>query len=109
MESMRPDPGEFTPLGQITEVNTARQEAAETEFDIRYHTALKTHNHLWIVTVTHFASDQMLRAFSGEGQPGEQPILDSESIAMRPAIGCFICEEVWSRDLAWRKCKGEPR
>lgn len=109
MEKHGIDQGEFVPLGGQTEVTPQRQAAAETEFDIRYQSALTYHNHLWIVTICHYASDQMLAGFFGESKPGELPILDHESIAVRPAIGCFICEESYTKDLAWRKCKGEPR
>jgi hypothetical protein len=96
--------GHWEGLGDLQEATTGRQLGAEAELEQRLAKAMSRHEHLWIVVVTHFASDQMLAAFSGES--GENPILDHETIAMRPGIGCWICEEPYDKRTAHRKCRG---
>lgn len=103
-----PPEREWKAQGNKIEVPANRIIGAESIFADRYESALRHHNHLWIVTLCHFASDPMLDAFSGvEG--AETPMLDSETIAMRPALGCFICETPYEQRIRNYKCTGEPR
>lgn len=106
MEEIRVDPGEFKPVGEMSEATPARQLFAEDEFSKRMSYAEKSETHIWIVMVTHFATDQMLDGFSGV--KNESPILDHETIAMRPVIVCYICEESFEPRLRHRKCNGHP-
>ena len=97
--------GRVVPLGDKVEVTPDRQVAAESVFDRRVALAMEHKTHLWIVTIVHYASDQMLDAFSGVS--GELPLLDHESIAMRPGIICWICEESFEPRIRNYKCRGE--
>lgn len=67
-------------------------------FDHRYETARRHGNHLWIAAVSYFVNPPITDGYQ----------LDVENMAMDPAIGCYICEEPWTAQLAGRRCKGEP-
>lgn len=114
MEEFRPNLNDphteraWVALGDKIEVNPDRQAAAETEFERRELYARKSQTHLWTVIIVHFANDTMLNAFTS-GDPADMPMLDAESIAMRPALVCYICSEPYNPRLRMRKCKGEPR
>jgi hypothetical protein len=67
-------------------------------FEERYAAALRTGNHLWIATASYFV----------QVPPREGQQLDVENMAMDPAFGCYICEQVYDARLASRRCTGEP-
>lgn len=110
MEQIRPpargEEGDFVGTGHQQEVSSDRILASESEFDKRIYYARQSETHLWMVTIIHFATDQMIGAFAGESE--ELPILDADTIAMRPGIICWICEQIWDPRLRHRKCPGEP-
>lgn len=61
--------------------------------------------HVWIVTAVHRVSDEgARRAFMAE----ESVILDRESV-VDIFLGCWVCEQVYSSDVADRPCSGPPR
>lgn len=90
---------EWVGMGDHVEVTGARQQAAMAEFDRRYAYAVKSETHLWIVTLCHYAADTTLDAFAGASDA--LPMLDAETLAMSPAVGCYVCEEPYDR----RSCK----
>lgn len=107
MEEMRHDGARgFVPTGDLQRVDPDRILNAEQagNRDVEY--ALKSRTHLWIVTVAHKATDQLLDAF--DGKDGAQPILDAETLWMRPAASCFVCEQPYARRLRHRRCPGDP-
>lgn len=97
---------EWTSLGDRQEVNPQRLAGIQTRFDDTYAYAIKSETHLWGVTLMHQATDQTLDAF--DGGPG-QPLLDADTLLMRPAVGCYVCETPYEPRLRRRKCTGEPR
>jgi hypothetical protein len=62
--------------------------------------ALRLHEHLWVATAMWTVVDP--------GRP-QTLILDQENLLVSPRVGCYICEESWSRRLAQRRCTGEGR
>lgn len=100
-------PPEWSSLGDRQEVSGHRQQLAEDRFDQEYAYAAKSHTHLWIVTVAHKATDAALAAFDGD--QSKQPLLDADTILMRPSVGCYVCETTYEPRLRLRKCPGEPR
>lgn len=40
--------------------------------------------------------------------PGVQKFLDLENLLTIEGPGCFVCEQVWSADVAAQPCPGEP-
>ncbi len=98
---------EWVGLGDSVEVTASRQVSADKEFQKRYEYAIKSESHLWVVTLCHYAGDSVLNALYDDSY--DTPILDSESLAMRPCVACYICEEVYERRLWHRRCKGEPK
>jgi len=107
MERMQYGEGRFIPLGDQQEVTPPRQLHAEGIFEQRESYARKSRTHMWVVIVTHFATDQMLDAFAGK--TGELPILDADTLAMRPGVMCYICAEPYTDRLKMRRCKGDGR
>jgi len=101
------DEGRLIPTGVMQEVTSQRQvylrgtSTAEEEY------AVKSQTHLWVVTIAHKATDSILDM--RDGLTGDMPILDADTMWMEPAVGCFICEQVYEPRLRRRKCPGEPR
>lgn len=55
-------------------------------------------DHLWIVNATY-----------RWGGPSEGPsYLDTENLILITGPGCYYCEQVWTPQLATRRCKGHP-
>lgn len=100
-----PDPG-WHGIGQQVELTPGRQQAARDEFERRVSYAIKSETHLWIVTLAHYASDQLIEAMAGNTDA--LPLLDTETLAFPPVTGCYVCEEPYDRRLRHRKCKGDP-
>ena len=94
----------YTGVGKQQLVSGDRQLAAEDEFNRRIHYAINSNTHLWIVTVVHYASKNLLAAYANQS-PDSVPMLDAETLAMRPMVGCYICEEPYHERLTYRKCK----
>jgi len=78
-----------------------------TKLDARhardYEYALKSQSHLWVATTAYKLSDEAV-----DNMTTTEINLDLENMLMSPAIGCFICEEPFTRRLRHRKCAGEP-
>lgn len=96
--------GEWVPIGEETELSSSRYDSLDQSFDEKVKQALANKNHLWIVIVTHYASDQTLDRMSGDDSG--LPILDHESVAQQPMVGCYICEETFEPRIRNYKCKG---
>lgn len=62
--------------------------------------------HLWITTVAFKVPDKIARDMA-EGRDADQVLLDHENVICPPAIGCYKCEERFSRRLYFRKCTGQ--
>lgn len=100
-----PEP-EWTGLGDRQEVTPHRLEHIEARFEEAYAYATKSETHLWGITVMHQATEQSLDAF--DGGPGA-PLLDMDTLLMRPAVGCYVCETSYEPLLRRRRCAGEPK
>lgn len=97
---------EWVGLGDQHEVTPTRLLAAEATFEEAYAYAVKSETHLWVVTMMHRATDGTLDVFDGrEGAP----LLDADTLLMRPSVGCYVCEQVYEPRLRRRRCAGEPR
>jgi hypothetical protein len=90
----------FQSLGFSQHISGDRQVAAQERFDQRYNQAIKYRTHLWIATVCFHIPDPPLH---------DGAILDADSMAFSPAVGCYICEEPWQEQMNYRACPGEPR
>jgi hypothetical protein len=101
-----PEPG-WHGTGSVQEANPTRQQNARAAFDKAYDYAVKAHEHLWIVTLAHHATENTLDAI--DGTSGEMPLLDVDTLAFPPGVGCYVCEESYTRQLRRRRCKGEPK
>lgn len=60
--------------------------------------ALRLREHLWTATAMWLVSDP-----EKEGQV----LLDRESLLVAPVIGCYVCEEPYSRRTMQRRCSGK--
>ncbi|MGH7606549.1 MAG: hypothetical protein ACREME_04335 [Gemmatimonadales bacterium] len=62
--------------------------------------ALRLREHLWIATAAWLVPN-----------PGkaEALLLDRENLLVSPAIGCYICEEPYSKRIAHRRCSGKGK
>lgn len=90
--------------GVHLEATADRQLSAQTRLRARYTESIRTHTHLWNVVVQHFISDEALRGI----EHGDAPLLDLETLAGVPAIGCYICEQLYEPRLLRSRCRGEP-
>lgn len=97
---------EWTGLGNHQEVTPARQTHALTQFNQDEEFAKKAHVHLWVVMLTHRASDTMLDSFVSN-DPGDLPLLDADTLAMPPATICWICTQPFDSRMRLRRCPGE--
>lgn len=70
------------------------------EFDPR------TGDHFWILPVTYRITDP--KRWYDSAQPNESRQLDLENLVLVTEIGCWYCEEPWSKRLGDRRCKGHP-
>lgn len=86
------------PRGVAQFVSPDRMIRMRAEFDRRYATALRHGTHLWVATVAFYVQPPI--------QDGTH--LDVENLASEPAVGCYVCEEVYTDQLAARRCAGEP-
>lgn len=62
-------------------------------------------DHLWIVTTAYQVDPEHWRS----PDPTVTPMLDHENLLSVAGPGCFYCEQVYTPQLAKRRCKGEPR
>lgn len=109
MQEMEFDPElrEWVGTEVIQEITPQRQIHVNEEFDKRYSYHTKSQTHMWMVMLTHYASDTLLDAVSGDSE--STPLLDSDTLAMAPRVGCYICETMFEPILRLRKCPGEPK
>lgn len=98
--------GKLLGLGQMQEATPHRQEIGRDRLTAEAEYAEKAHTHLWIVIVTHKASDQVLDQH--DGVSADLPILDVDTLLGPPYVGCFVCETPYEPRLRHRKCAGEP-
>jgi hypothetical protein len=98
---------EWRGIGDRQEVTPDRQLKAEEQLERDLDYAVKSETHLWIVTMAHRATDQLLDA--QDGRTTDTPMLDTDTLLMRPAVGCYVCEQVYEPRLRRRKCPGEPK
>lgn len=59
--------------------------------------------HLWIATAAHVLSDES----AATAHNGGQVHLDAETVAFI-GVGCYVCEQSYSSQLAARRCTGDP-
>jgi hypothetical protein len=59
--------------------------------------AKRNHEHFWVAIVSFKVTPPLL----------DGAVLDHENMLGPPAIGCYICEAVFTKLMA-RKCPGEP-
>lgn len=79
-------------------VSSERLQQIRQNFNRRYGDAVAGRHHLWTATVSYFVTPPLT----------EGSILDVENMAMDPAVGCYVCEQIYSPSLAARPCAGEP-
>lgn len=60
-------------------------------------------DHLWTVLTMYRVADPAA-AMSGHTQ-----YLDSENLLMTTPIGCYYCEQTYTKTLADRRCPGKPK
>lgn len=97
---------EWVGSGVQQEVTGHRQLLAEKRLEEAYDYATKSETHLWVVTLAHHATDGTLDVVDGKDGT---PLLDADTMLMRPAIGCYVCEQAYAPPLRRRRCPGEPR
>lgn len=61
--------------------------------------------HLWTMATCFRISEDTVRQIAEGKNPGEVH-LDNENLMFAPELGCFKCEEPYSRCLFHRKCTG---
>lgn len=82
------------------EVSADRIQRIDEEFARRVRVAVQSGDHLWIATLAYFVADSSLDTLA------ETPVMfDVENLAMRPAIGCYVCEQPYSVELRRRRCR----
>jgi hypothetical protein len=62
--------------------------------------ALRLREHLWIATAAWLVPEP--------GRP-DQILLDRENLLVAPNVGCYVCEEPWSRRMETRRCSGKSK
>jgi len=63
----------------------------------------RTGDHLWtVITMYRVNPDQWQDAT-------HTPMLDRENLLTITVPGCYYCEKPWTKLLATRRCKGDPR
>lgn len=92
--------------GFTQHVPAARLEATEEKFGAAYSYAVASRTHLWVVTLAHQATDVLLDSL--EGKADGPPMLDTDTLLTKPAVGCYVCEQSYAPRLRLRRCPGEP-
>ena len=99
--------------GDVQHVPQGRILSAEAKMDglISYHEKAQTH--MWVVVVTYQGTDTLLDKLDAPAadptDPHTAPMLDADTLLMRPAIGCYICEEPYNPRMRRRRCPGHPK
>ena len=63
----------------------------------------KPGEHVWILAAIHRVSADEIG-----GWRGDSPLfLDAENLASAE-LGCYICEQEWTAEIALKPCPGEP-
>lgn len=98
-------PNRIVGSGDFQEATPHRQALAQEELDrlYEYHVAAQTH--LWLVVLTHRATDAIL---DGYEDPADVPILDVDSLIGQPVVACYVCEVAYEPRLRRRRCPGDP-
>lgn len=92
--------------GITQEVTPHRQTVARTQLEADEEYAKKAGVHLWIVILTHRATDRLLD--TQDGSSTDLPILDVDTLTAPPYVGCYVCETPYEPRLRRRRCPGEP-
>lgn len=98
-------PNAIIGTGHTQEATPHRQARAADELERLADYHQKAQTHLWLVLLTHKATDAML---DGYDDPADMPILDVDSMVGMPALVCYICEVAYEPRLRRRRCPGEP-
>lgn len=98
--------GRWVGMGDQQEATPHRLEQATTRLEREQATAVKSQAHLWLVLLTHKASDAMLDAFA-DPDPANVPILDLDTLMGQPAVVCYVCEQPFTQRDRLRRCPGE--
>lgn len=82
--------------GQKEEVTSEHQIKSEKELDRELAEHQRQRKHYWIALVT----------FKVNPPLSDGALLDHENICGIPMVGCYICEQPWSKNSP-RRCPGE--
>lgn len=100
---------EFRGTGERQHASPHRIEGSMAELGRleTYHTKAQTH--LWVLMLTHRATDVLLDQMDAQEQDASvTPILDVDTMLGQPGLICYICEASYEPRLRRRKCPGEP-
>lgn len=61
--------------------------------------------HLWFILTSHKLPATAARSMAEGRDPGDV-MMDQESVLMSPQIGCYKCEQAFSRRVYYRRCTG---
>lgn len=86
--------------GVTYEWNPGPDKAARLDKELEY--AIKAGNHFWTAIAMFHLNEQSLADIENE-----QAHMDMENL-MQIHMGCFLCEEPYSAQLAKRRCRGNP-
>lgn len=89
------------------EISGDRQRVGLSRHEELYRYAVASKTHMWVAVISHAASDDLLRAMTGDDE-ASLPILDVDTMLGPPAIGCYVCEQTYEPQLRLRRCPGEP-
>jgi hypothetical protein len=88
-------------LGMKQVVNGVSPDRLDKEIEY----ATKSGSHLWNSLVVYLhTEDNVRKAYAGT----EHLIMDGENL-LTHAVGCFICEEPYTKEIASKRCKGQPK
>lgn len=97
---------EWEGTGVAQEVTPHRLQLAASRMDDAMAYAVKSETHLWVILMTHRATDATLDVIDGKDG---QPLLDADTLLSKPNVGCYVCEQAYAPSLRRRRCPGEPR
>jgi hypothetical protein len=77
--------------------------AREAKFKRDYDYAIKAHEHLWSAIAQFGISKRQLEQHGTDDIP-----MDAENL-YSVMLGCYICEQIYDKQLLHRRCPGEPK
>jgi hypothetical protein len=63
--------------------------------------------HVWIISATFLTTVEAIERMR-EDPKNEMILMDREALALVAGPGCFICEQMYSREVAASPCPGDP-